>query len=188
MKDRLFAALNAITPLSKETMADVDACLAAAHYPAHTILVREGQVSDRMFFILKGALRAYYIHQDKEYTDWFMFEHMFACSLSAFFGAVPSPQCIETLEATDVLIFTRQQLDDLCRKHHDMSVLNGRILSHSLVTLQTGFIDQRFKTAPERYALLLEQYPEVLRRIPLKYIASYLGVSQETLSRIRAKM
>lgn len=187
MKDRLFAALQSIAPLSKETMVDIDSCLAAAHYPAHTILVRDGQVSDRMFFILKGALRAYYIHENKEYTDWFMFEHMFACSLSAFFGAVPSLQCIETLEATDTLILTRQQMDDLCRKHHDMSLLNGRILSHSLVTLQTGFIDQRFKTAPERYALLLQHYPEVLRRVPLKYIASYLGVSQETLSRIRAK-
>ncbi len=168
-------------------MADIDSCLAAAHYPAHTILVRDGQVADRMFFILNGALRAYYIHGDKEYTDWFMFENMFACSLSAFFGAVPSPQCIETLEETDVLMLTRQQLDDLCRKHHDMSLLNGRILSHSLVTLQTGFIDQRFRTAPERYALLLEHYPEALKRVSLKYIASYLGISQETLSRIRAK-
>lgn len=187
MKDRFFAALNSIISLSKETIADIDANLAAAHYPAHTILVREGQLSDRMFFILNGALRAYYIHEDKEYTDWFMFENMFACSLSAFFGAVPSPQCIETLEATDVLILTRQQLEDVCKKHHDMSLLNSRILSHSLVTLQTGFIDQRFKTAPERYVLLLEHYPEVIRRVPLKYIASYLGVSQETLSRIRAK-
>lgn len=187
MKDRLFAALQSIAPLSKETMADIDSCLAAAHYPAHTILVRDGQVADRMFFILNGALRAYYIHGDKEYTDWFMFENMFACSLSAFFGAVPSPQCIETLEETDVLMLTRQHLDDLCKKHHDMSLLNGRILSHSLVTLQTGFIDQRFRTAPERYALLLEHYPEALKRVPLKYIASYLGISQETLSRIRAK-
>lgn len=187
MKDRLFAALQSIAPLSKETMADIDSCLAAAHYPAHTILVRDGQVADRMFFILNGALRAYYIQGDKEYTDWFMFENMFACSLSAFFGAVPSPQCIETLEETDVLMLNRQQLDDLCKKHHDMSLLNGRILSHSLVTLQTGFIDQRFRTAPERYALLLEHYPEALKRVPLKYIASYLGISQETLSRIRAK-
>lgn len=187
MKDQFFAALNSIAPLSKETMAGIDACLAAAHYPARNILVREGQFSDKMFFILKGALRAYYIHDDKEYTDWFMFENMFACSLSAFFGAVPSPQCIETLEDTDVLILTRPQLEDLCRKHHDMSLFNGRVLSHSLVTLQAGFIEQRFKLAPERYALLLENYPEAIRRVPLKYIASYLGISQETLSRIRAK-
>lgn len=187
MKDKFFAALNAIAPLSKETMDYIDARLAAAHYPAQTILVRAGQLSDKMFFILNGALRAYYIHEDKEYTDWFMFENMFACSLSAFFGGVPSPQCIETLEATDALILTRNQLEDICKKYHDMSLLNSRVLSHSLVTLQAGFIDQRFKTAPERYALLLEHYPEVIRRVPLKYIATYLGVSQETLSRVRAK-
>lgn len=187
MKEKFFAALNSIFPLSKETMAEIDACIAAAHYPAHSILVREGQLSDRLYFILNGALRAYYIHEDKEYTDWFMFENMFACSLSAFFGGIASPQCVETLEPTDTLILTRSQLEDICKKHHDMSLLNGRVLSQSLVILQTGFIDQRFKTAPERYALLLEQYPEVIRRVPLKYIASYLGVSQETLSRIRAK-
>jgi len=176
----------AITPLKDETIRDIDQCLASMSFPKNKLLVKEGELSSNMYFVVKGAARAFYFHHEKEYTDWFVFENMFMCSLLSFFGGLPSVQYIETLEASDMLVLTRDQVNRLCDKHHDMQKLNSLILTYGLVSLQQNIIDQRFKTAQERYVTLLKTYPQAIQRVPLKHIASYLGVTQETLSRIRS--
>jgi CRP-like cAMP-binding protein len=186
MKQQFFTALSSITTLSPETIADIDQCLAESYFPKNATIVQEGELSSKMYFIIKGAARAFYFHQEKEYTDWFMFENMFMCSLLSFFGGQPSAQCIETLEASDMLALTREQINWLCDKHHDMQKLNSLLLTNGLVSLQQNIIDQRFKTAQERYAILLKTFPQIIQRVPLKHVASYLGITQETLSRIRA--
>lgn len=186
MKQPFFTALSHLTTLGPDTLSDLDQCLAEAHFPKNTIIVKEGAHSDKMYFIVKGAARAYYFRQDKEYTDWFSFENMFMCSLMSFYGGQPSPQCIETLEPCDMLMLTRQQIEHLCNQHHDMQRLNSLLLTNGLISLQQNVIDQRFNTAQERYITLLKTFPQIIQRVPLKHIASYLGVSQETLSRIRA--
>jgi CRP-like cAMP-binding protein len=83
-------------------------------------------------------------------------------------------------------MLTRQQIEHLCNQHHDMQRLNSLLLTNGLISLQQNVIDQRFNTAQERYITLLKTFPQIIQRVPLKHIASYLGVSQETLSRIRA--
>jgi CRP-like cAMP-binding protein len=186
MKEAFFNSLLSITPLHPETISDIDKCLSVAQYAKHATVAKEGELSDKMFFITKGSARAFFFYQDKEYTDWFSFENMFMCSLLSFFGGQPSAQTIETLEDSEMLVLTREQLQWLCDKHHDMQKLNSMILTQSLVILQQNVIDQRFKTAQERYVILLKTFPQVLQRVPLKHIASFLGVTQETLSRIRA--
>lgn len=188
MKEQFFAALQSIHPLGADTVSSLDRCLAGAHYAKGTLLVRAGDPSDKMFFLLKGAVRAWYPHGEKEFTDWFVFENMFFCSISSFFGGAPAVQFIEALEPCDVLVLTRAQLDAVSAAHADMLALNNKILTHALVTLQQGIIDQRFKTATERYAALLAGYPVALQRVPLRHIASYLGVTPETVSRIRGDM
>lgn len=177
-----------LSPLSDETALELVQCLRLEKFPKQTLIVREGQVSDKMYFLVKGSARAYFFQGEKEYTDWFVFENMFMCSMASFFGQLPSMQVIETLEPTETLVFSRADLDRLCARHHDMQTLNSVILAQSLVVLQQNIINQRFKTAPERYRLLLLTYPQVLQRVPLKFVASYLGVTQETLSRIRSSV
>ena len=186
MKDQFFQAMQLIAPLQENTIKDIDQCLSPVHFSKNKVIVKEGEHSTNMYFVVKGAARAFYFHQEKEYTDWFVFENMFMCSLLSFFGRLPSGQTIETLEVSDMLMLTRSQLDELCEKYPDMQKLNSIILRQSLVTLQQNVIDQRFKTAQQRYVILLQTYPQVIQRVPLRYIASYLGVTQETLSRIRA--
>jgi CRP-like cAMP-binding protein len=186
MSAQFFQHLTAIAPLKPATISELERCLHTEEHPRNHLLVREGEMSEKMYFLLKGAARAYFFQQEKEYTDWFVFEHMFMCSLSAFFGGVLSVQFIETLEPSHMLVLHRHDLNRICEAHHDMQTLNSRILAHSLVVLQQNIIDQRFLTAQERYRQLMHTYPKVLQRVPLKYIASFLGVTQETLSRIRA--
>ena len=186
MKEQFFQAMLSISPLQKETLEDIEQCLTAVHFPKNATIVEEGEISSKMYFIIKGAARAFYFHQEKEYTDWFMFENMFMCSLLSFFGGLPSAQTIEALEPSDMLVLTREQLNFLCDKHHDMQKLNSLILTYGLVSLQQNIIDQRFRTAQERYVVLLRNLPQIIQRVPLKHIASYLGVTQETLSRIRS--
>jgi CRP-like cAMP-binding protein len=186
MKEDFFAIVQSISPLTPEAIATLGSYLALVHCPKQTLLVREGTVSDKLYFIKKGAARAYYHHQDKEYTDWFVFEHMFMCSILAFFGRQPSAQTIETLEPCELLVISREQMYQVADKHPDVQKFCRIILEQSLVILQQNVIDQRFKTAQERYQQLVNVYPQAIQRVPLKYIASFLGVTQETLSRIRA--
>jgi CRP-like cAMP-binding protein len=186
MRAQFFNTLRTFTPLSSDTINDINECLTHASFSKSTLIVREGELSSKMYFIINGSARAYYYYQEKEYTDWFVFENMFMCSLLSFFGGLPSAQYIETIEASEMLVLTRDSLNRLCDKHHDMQKLNSLVLANGLISLQQNIIDQRFKTAQERYSILLKTYPQVVQRVPLKYIASYLGVTQETLSRIRS--
>lgn len=186
MHQDFFVAIQSIAPLSEAAMADLDQCLIESHHPKNTVLVREGDRSDKLYFIAKGAARAYCFHQEKEYTDWFVFENMFMCSILSFFGQMPSVQIIETLEPSEMLVISREQMYQVADKHPDVQKFCRMILEQSLVILQQHVIDQRFKTAQERYQQLITNYPQAIQRVPLKYIAGYLGVTQETLSRIRS--
>jgi CRP-like cAMP-binding protein len=186
MKDQFFQAMQLIAPLQENTIKDIDQCLSPVHFSKNKVIVKEGEHSTNMYFVVKGAARAFYFHQEKEYTDWFVFENMFMCSLLSFFGGLPSVQYIETLEASDMLVLTKEQLNRLCHQYHDMQNLNSLVLTYGLISLQQNIIDQRFKTAQERYVILLKTFPQIIQRVPLKHVASYLGVTQETLSRIRA--
>lgn len=188
MEQQFLNTLLSITPLSPATIQDLQKCYSELHVPKNSLLVQEGDYSDKMYFILKGAARAFYFHKGKEFTDWFMFENMFMCSMLSFFSGVPSVQYIETLEASHLLVLTRKDINWLCQKHHDMEKLNSLILTAGLVSLQQNIVDQRFKTAQERYQILMQAFPKIIKRVPLRHIASYLGVTQETLSRIRASL
>src|SRR5687767_15926881 len=106
MKEQFFGAIQSITSLQPHTIRDIESCLREVHFAKHAMVVREGEFSSNMFFIVKGAARAYYFHQEKEYTDWFMFENMFMCSLLSFFGGQPSAQFIETLEDSNMLVLS----------------------------------------------------------------------------------
>jgi CRP-like cAMP-binding protein len=182
----LFQHLTSIAPLKDATIDAIRQCLRTESHDRHHLLVREGELSSKMYFITNGAVRAFFFHGDKEYTDWFVFENMFFCTISAFYGGVPSVQFIETLEPTELLVLQRSDISRLSDTYVDFQKLHNLILTQSLLILQQNIIDQRFKVAQERYRQLVLNYPQALQRVPLKHIASYLGVTQETLSRIRS--
>lgn len=148
-------------------------------------LVKEGQYADKVFYILKGCARAYYLNDGKDITDWFAFENDFICAINSFFQNIPSPHFIEVLEDTILLEISRENTMILSDKYHEFERLSKTIVINTMLRQQERIVSMQFQSAEQKYQNILSAYPNILQRIPLTHIASYIGITLETLSRIR---
>ncbi|MFT7900492.1 Crp/Fnr family transcriptional regulator [Tenacibaculum ascidiaceicola] len=173
------------TPLSTECQQELIANSKVCVYKKGDIVVREGQFSKKVFFIVQGCSRAYYLKDGKDISDWFTFENQFMASIVSFFSNEPSPHYVEFVEDSTVLEFSKDTVDKLSQKHHDFERLISKIVTETMLGLCERLYTIQFNKAEERYKHLLSIYPFITNRIPLTHIASYLGITLETLSRIR---
>jgi CRP-like cAMP-binding protein len=173
------------TPLSEECKQDLMQCSAVHYFEKSTFLVREGEYADKFYFIASGAARAFYVKDEKDITAWFSFENEFINALDSYFRNVPSPHYIEILEPSIVWEISKSQAKILARQHPDFDNLSKKIILGTLLALNDRVVSLQFATAKERYESLLAVRPDITNRVPLNYIASFLGITVETLSRIR---
>lgn len=148
-------------------------------------LVKEGQNSNTAYFIVSGSTRAYYLKDGKDITDWFAFENDFICAINSFFQNIPSPHYIEVLEETVLLAITRENLLKLSDKYHEFERLSNKVIISTMLKLQARIVSMQFQTAEQKYQNILLAYPNITQRVALTHIASYIGITLETLSRIR---
>lgn len=150
-----------------------------------SIIVKEGQVADKLYFIINGCVRAFYNKDGKVITDWFAFEGDFMTSINSFYQGVPSKHHIELLEPTTFLEITRETIFDLIDKHHCFERLGRIAVTKTMLQLQERIVSLQFETAQQKYENLINIRPDIVQRVPLTFIASHLGITLETLSRIR---
>jgi CRP-like cAMP-binding protein len=150
-------------------------------------LVTEGKVCRHLYFLEHGALRGFYNLEGKEITHWFAFEDDFVTSFHSFITQQAAVENIQLLEGSVLWSISKDSLTDLLNKYHDIERLVRIAYEKYYIRLEERFVNAQFKTATERYQNLLMQSPHILERVSLGYIASYLGISQETLSRIRSR-
>jgi len=136
----------------------------------------------------KGAIRGYFLQDGKEVTYWFAFENDFFTSFHSFITRSAAVENIQFLEGSIVWRISKEQLESLLERFPELEKLLRIIYEQYYIRLEERFVNAQFSTATERYKGLLLQSPHIAARIPLGYIASYLGISQETLSRIRARL
>ena len=148
-------------------------------------LLTEGMPCRHLYFLETGALRGYYTLDGKEITYWFGFENAFVTSVHSFITGAPAVESIQLIEGSVLWAISKSALTGLYEKYHEIERLVRIIYEIYYIKLQERFVNAQFKSATERYENLLKQTPHILERVPLGYIASYLGISQETLSRIR---
>lgn len=150
-----------------------------------TKLVKEGQLADKTYFIVQGSARAFYIKDSKEITDWFAFENDFICSINSFFLNIPSPHFIEVLEPSTFLEISRENANFLSDKYKEFDRLGKVVVTKTMLQLQQRIVSIQFETAQQKYENILRIRPDITQRLSLTHIASYLGITLETLSRIR---
>lgn len=180
--------LRAQFSLDPEQWQRYAACFTRLEVPARTLLLREGEVAKRAFFIEKGCLRVWFTSQSKDVTFQFFFEQQTVSSLDSFRQHTPSLFSIETIEPCVVWWLARddayQLLADLAASAEGREKIAGLLFDRTRHYMEhcLSFIRD---TPKQRYQQLLAHAPQVVQRVPQHYIASYLGISSVHLSRIK---
>ena len=180
--------INTIYPVDEALQNNLIQRTEIVEVPKKTQLLREGQRPDYVWMVLSGMLRAYYIKDGLEICSSFMQEQHLVVSVNGFYSRQPGYEYIETLEDTVLARIHYDALQQLYREHLEFNFI-VRVLTERYTMLgEERLFLLRKQTAEERYSHILNHEPELLQRVPLKYIASFLGMNLETLSRIRKKI
>lgn len=156
-------------------------------FPKNYLLHRENTVCRKLFFVETGLARIFYYKNGKDITYSFVPENTFTTLVDSFFEQKPSRYNIELLEPSTVSSIKYENLMNLFQQSHEIERFGRTITTGFLKSLSDRLISIQFQTATERYQTLQIRYPNILSRVALGHIASYLGITQETLSRLRAK-
>jgi CRP-like cAMP-binding protein len=144
-----------------------------------------GHSCKTIYFIKKGLARIYYFKNDMDITEGFYFENSIIARVESLFTGKPSRKAIQVLEDAIVVGIHASSLFKLYDQHHDIERLFRKIFEAAYVDTVNRVEGMQFHSAEEKYKALLNEAPDVLKRVPLKYVASYLGITQVSLSRIR---
>jgi len=182
----LFSVFSAIHPLSKELKSTIVKNSHIAQVKKKTVLLSAGESSNAIYFIVSGAARVYYLDKDGKQTNtWFLFENELLISVYGFFTGQPSFEYIETMEDTTLVVVKKEKLDEIYRKFMEFNLIGRKLTEYYYIRNELQTNELRMLSAKERYENLLKRNPQLFQRVSLGHIASYLGISQETLSRIR---
>ena len=153
--------------------------------PAKTILLEEGEISKKMFFVEKGCVRTWINNNGKDITTQFFFEGSGVSSIESFMGNKPSLYSIETIEPCILQTITQKEFREALISLPDIKDNIAEHLFQRLLQSQSLFFSYLKNSPQKRYEELVKQYPYIVQRIPQHYIASYLGITSVSLSRIR---
>ena len=158
-------------------------------YHKGDIILGEGEVCNSLLYIEQGLLRQYYVKHGKNVTEHLSYEgNGVVWCIESYFHRTPTHLSMEALEPSVVWEIPRDLMEDISDTNCDISYLYRRFFEDSLILSQVKADMLRFESAKERYSRLMQLFPEIIKRAPLTYIASYLQMSLETLSRVRSSM
>lgn len=173
------------SPITNECKNDLIRVSKILQLDKESRIVKEGQLADKTYFIAKGSARAFYLKDGKDITDWFAFENDFISAINSFFLNIPSPHFIEVLEPSTLLEISREDVLSLSDRYNEFDRLGKQIVTKTMLQLQQRVVSVQFESAGQKYENMLKIRPDITQRVPLTHIASYLGMTLETLSRIR---
>jgi CRP-like cAMP-binding protein len=183
----LLTQIGQYHPLGIEAKNALQDCFEKITLAKNEYLLTQGQICRQLYFLEKGALRGFYTLDGKEITHWFGFENDFVTSFHSFISNEPSVENIQLMEGSVLWAISKEELTGLFNQFHEIERLFRIAVEKYYIRLEERFVNAQFKTARERYESLIKETPHILERVSLGYIASYLGISQETLSRIRSQ-
>lgn len=164
----------------------LESILVSQKYAKGEMILKEGEICRQFLYIDKGLVRQFYFKHGKEVTEHLGQEHTIVMCIESLFKEEPTKLQVEALEPTTVYALPKADLERVAMHNVNIQILYRKILEESLITSQIHADLVRFETAQDRYKKLCKLCPQVVLRAPLVYIASYLQMTPETLSRVRA--
>lgn len=188
MKEELLKYALQFTDLSDEEKQAVMDEIPIETFKKGTILLREGEISTTCFFILKGCVRKYSVIDGEEKTTAFYTENEAVVSFNSYTQQVPADHYFICMEDTTTVVGYREREAEMYIRFPKFESLSRMFMSQDLGKAQEEMAVFITSTAEERYLHLLQNRPDLLQRVPQHQIASYLGITPESLSRIRKRM
>ncbi|MEO5996104.1 MAG: Crp/Fnr family transcriptional regulator [Chitinophagaceae bacterium] len=189
MFDRINSYVYNCTILTQEEISFFNSLLECKTIPKKTILLHEGEVCNFEAFINKGCIRSYYLDENGfEVTLQFAIEDWWVSDIASFHEHRPSDMFIETLEDCELLMLSPQTKENLLEKVPKLERVFRLLVQRNLSVLQSRLFKTIATSAQEKYVDFITRYPTIPQRVAQHYIASYLGISPEFLSKIRTRM
>lgn len=184
MSHELRKHFEKITPLTDQEFNYILSHFTSKKLKKHQFLIQEGDNVTNDYFVVKGLLKAYHVDKEgKEYIMQFAMEDWWVTDYQAYFSQTKATLNIDCIEEVEILCLSLHNRDKICADLHKIEHFFRRKSNMGYVALQRRILSMLNSNAKERYEQLLLQYPTLFQRVPKTLIASYLGVSRETLSR-----
>ncbi len=184
---RVIRNIQKIFNPSEEELDAVVQSLKVVHLNKNDFFLREGEVCRSMAFLEQGSMRLFYDAEDREVCNDFYFENSIVGSFASFLSETPSIVNIAAIEDCELLVFSRESAMDLIRQYPSLKRLANVVIEEHLIRAERREAELLKYPPEDRYRLLLEIHPKIFSRIPLYFVASYLNITPETLSRYRKK-
>lgn len=157
-------------------------------YPKGKILVKNDDFNKKVFFMEEGLARMFYYENGKDITTNFYAEGKIFANIDTIFTHTATRYNIETIEESTITFCNFDKLEELCSTSLTSANFSRYILGNLLTQMAKRMASLQYMTAKEKYSELMKENPKIILRAPLGMIATYLGISQETLSRIRSEI
>lgn len=184
---QLIESFGEMAKLSKEAETVFMNAIVKKDFKKKELLQEQGKICNHLYFVEKGVARTFYYKDGREVTYWLAAENDFVGSMASFFSRMPSNKHVETLEDCTLWIFDYDKLEALYEHSKELERMGRLFANYGMTVLENKFDDFHALSAKERYDVLTTKHPQILQRVSLGIIASYLGITQETLSRIRGQ-
>lgn len=179
--------LSAVYTLSRPSLELFLDIVEKIELPKGYILLKEGKIEYDMYFISTGIVRAYSIREGNEVTFWFGEEGSVICSMKNYIEQKVSYESIELLSDCVLYKVDMNKLQQLYYTNIEIANWGRKFIEYEYMRIENRLIDLQISSASERYEALLKEHPTIIQRVPLNMVASYIGITQVSLSRIRAK-
>ena len=171
--------------MTHEELDVLESILVPMKFQKGEVILKEGEVCKNIYWVVKGVVRQFYFKNGKELTEYMAVENTICMSIESLFKELPSHQQIQAIEPSIIFALPKAKLEKEAVRNVNIQMLYRKILEESLILSQVHADMLRFESAQERYAKLVKRSPQLVLRAPLVYIASYLQMTPETLSRVR---
>ena len=172
--------------LSNNSIQVLSSVLEKRVYQKDEIILKEGAISRYLYLIEKGVIRQFYYKNGRDITEHFSHDGNIASCLESLFLKEPTKLIVEAIETSVIYLLNYEKFKILCNNNPDINELYQRIFEYKLIISQRKADSWRFENAHERYDRFCREYPIISKRVSIAHIASYLLMSPETLSRVRA--